>query len=303
MASKTDSLSGLEAPDRVHYATGVMLGAEDFQAEQDYHRGRLARALAHAAGYGTLAGLFVDHQGAQAATGDQPARDERLLVNPGLAIDRLGRLIEVPRPSCLRLAQWYAAQPASELAQAWHEAGGAWEESPAGVVLDLFIRFVACPRGKTPSFAGSAFDSFDSITAARLRDGFAIEPVLRKEAEPVQPSVPWDDVSPGDAESLRRALFAAWREGTENHRGEDAALEPLDEHVPGQDPSALLLARVLLPADAPVADQRPARRLDEPVKVRNELRNFVVPLAALTRWLDIPLTPPADSKFIEETTP
>ena len=89
MAEAQDSLPLQEGPDRVHYATGVLLGAEDFQAEQAYHRSRLARALAYAMGYGTLAGLAVSHEPAQPADADNPARSERLLVAPGLAIDRL----------------------------------------------------------------------------------------------------------------------------------------------------------------------------------------------------------------------
>ena len=46
-------------PLRVSYATGRMLGVEDFQAEQTYHRGRLARVLGAALGTGTLSGLKV----------------------------------------------------------------------------------------------------------------------------------------------------------------------------------------------------------------------------------------------------
>jgi hypothetical protein len=44
---------------RVFYSTGRMLGVEDFQAEQDYHRGRLARALLALNGAGTVIGLNV----------------------------------------------------------------------------------------------------------------------------------------------------------------------------------------------------------------------------------------------------
>ena len=45
MAQGEDSLPLQEGPDRVNYAIGVLLGAEDFQAEQDYHRSRLAREM------------------------------------------------------------------------------------------------------------------------------------------------------------------------------------------------------------------------------------------------------------------
>ena len=57
-----DELSGGEPPDRVFYATGVLLDAKDFQDEQMYHRARLARALAYAHSSGTVAGLRVEYQ-------------------------------------------------------------------------------------------------------------------------------------------------------------------------------------------------------------------------------------------------
>ncbi len=276
------------APERLNYATGMLLDAEDFQAEQDYHRGRLARALAYAVGYGTLAGLVVSHEPARPASGGEAAVEERLMVSPGLALDRLGRLIEVPREACLPLARWYAAQPAAELGQAWFGAGGAWSGAPAGVVLDVFVRFITCPRGKTPVFASTALDSFDSLAAARLRDSFEIQVMPRQEAELPRPAVPWAGVTPGDATSLRQAIFAAWHQGSGD--GQAGALEPLPEHLPKQDTSALFLARVLVPADAGPPGQRPPRRMAEPVQVRNDLRPFLLSSAALARWLNIPLT-------------
>ena len=133
MANAEDSIPLSEGPDRVNYATGVLLDAADFRAEQDYHRSRLARALAYAMGHGTLAGLEVVHEPEQPADSTNPARSERLLVAPGLAIDRLGRLIEIVKPRCLRLGEWYAAQSPQLLRQAWHAAEGLWAGSPAGV--------------------------------------------------------------------------------------------------------------------------------------------------------------------------
>ncbi|MFH7319193.1 hypothetical protein ACHHRT_01135 [Desulfurivibrio sp. D14AmB] len=286
MASK-DTLPLLEGPDRVHYATGVLLGAEDFQAEQDYHRGRLARALAYAMGYGTLAGLAVEHQPAQPAAGDDPARPERLVVQPGLAIDRLGRLLEVNRPRCLDLDQWYRAQSPQLLRQAWHDADSLWSGAPAGVAADLFVRFEVCGRGKTPAFAGTAFDSFDSVTAARLRDGFAVELLLRQESNPGLPQPQWPDFAESPA-SLRDAIYNAWREGTAHSLL--AELAPLAEHLPGQDASSVFLARLLLPADQGPIGQRPLRRLTETVPVRNDWRPFVVTANALARWLGIGVT-------------
>ena len=45
MATPTDNLKPPPAPSRVFYSLGRMLAAEDFQADQDYHRAALARAL------------------------------------------------------------------------------------------------------------------------------------------------------------------------------------------------------------------------------------------------------------------
>jgi len=284
MTKEADSLPLPDGPDRVHYALGMMLGADDFQAEQDYHRGRLARALAYAMGHGTLAGLKAVYEPERPEEASQPARSERLLVEPGLAIDRLGRMIEVVTPRCLELGQWYQVQSPQKLHQAWHDTGGLWNASPSGVAADLFVRFVVCERGKTPAFAMDAFDSFDSVTASRLRDSFGIELILRQETDPPLPLPQWPDFA-SDASNLRQAIFEAWQEGSAYSSLQ--GLDPLSEHVPGQDPSDLFLARVVLPADQAPAGQRPQRRTAETVVVRNEPRPFVVTAGALARWLNI----------------
>src|SRR4051812_40120577 len=102
-----DPLARGVMPDRVFYATGVLLDAEDFLDEQTYHRGRLARALAYLDGSGTVAGLRVEVRPAS----EDP--DEELVIHPGLAIDRIGRLIEVPSARCLRLRNWFDNQVSS----------------------------------------------------------------------------------------------------------------------------------------------------------------------------------------------
>ncbi len=90
------------------------------------------------------------------------------------------------------------------------------------------------------------------------------------------------------ATNFRDAIYNAWREGSAYSTQQ--GLVPLPEHIPGQDASALFLARLLLPADQAPAGQRPARRSTESVEVRNDLRPFVVTANALARWLNIQLT-------------
>lgn len=282
MSTRSDPLGGAPAPpDRVAYATGVMLSADDFAAEQLYHRGRLARALGYLAGHGTAAGLEV--------VVDPPAAGgtERLHVRPGVAVDRLGRLVEVPRDACLRLDRWLAAEPDDHLVDALKtvNVGGG---PVTGVVADVFVRYVACERGLTPALASGPFDALDAVTASRLRDGYEITLLARREAGvPPLPRSPWP--APGAAiddtrAALQRALFDAWRE-TDTWWTSDG-LAPLPEHAPGQDASALFLARLVVPVDQPGGAGRPTRAAGA-VQVDNAARSFVYPLGALARALGL----------------
>ena len=103
-----DALNPPSPPTRVFYSTGRMLGVEDFQAEQDYHRGRLARVLLQLLGTGTVAGMLV-----QTDANPDPTQLE-IQVSAGMAIDRVGRIIEVPRTVCIVLQDWL-----TEYVQAW----------------------------------------------------------------------------------------------------------------------------------------------------------------------------------------
>lgn len=276
MNDGTDPLVSRQDPDRVFYDEGVLLDAADFLAEQTYHRGRLARALAFLHGSGTVAGLRV-HLDPPDPPSAAPGSVEQLVVEPGLAIDRFGRLIELPRPACIRLQRWLDARDDDALLQALHLGGQAAEVDGArldGVVADLFVRFVACERGKTPAFATGPFDALDAVVPARLRDGYALELRLRTGGLPT-PQGHW----PPDRAQLHDAIFAAWdRAAARDARGK---LEPLPEHLPGQDTTSLFLARVVIPASQPAPGERVARSPGAPVAILNELRPFVYTAGAL----------------------
>lgn len=264
-----------QAPDRMFYATGVLLDAQDFTAEQLYHRGRLARALAYLHGSGTVAGLEVKWEKVP------ERRDERLTVKAGIALDRVGRIIEVPGDTCIRLDRWFDAQPDAHLI-------GGFKPSVSGVVVDVFVRYVACERGKTPAFASGPFDALDAVQPARLRDGYEVTLYVRQEPDP--PPLPqplWPALSGDDAtrkSDLQAAIFAAWREG--NDAWDKDGLKPLPEHVPGQDATSVLLARLVLPATLPGGGGRPVRNAADIVP-NNGVRRFVYPPAALARWLGL----------------
>ncbi len=281
-------------PERVNYATGVLLDARDFTEEQAYHRGRLARALHYLHGSGTAAGLRVDYD-LPLAENENPdfpeRREEQLRIEAGLAIDRLGRLIEVPRAICIRLGRWYDAQETGDLHQARHAAPipGMADEALAGVVADVFIRFAACERGKTPAFATGPFDATNAAVPSRLRDAYEASLVLRQEVAPPLPLTPWPTPATHPdgltrREALHEAILDAWDAGTADWEHDRPA--PLNEHAAGQDTTDVLLARVVIPTEA---EDSTTRNMATPVVVGNTIRPFVYTTDAIGHAMGLPL--------------
>nr|WP_145547135.1 hypothetical protein [Variovorax boronicumulans] len=300
LAPDTDPLLARPNADRLAYATGMLLDAQDFSDEQTYHRGRLARALAFLAGPGTLAGLRVEHVPGSAE------QVEEIRVQPGLAVDRLGRLIELPRPACLRLPRWHAALAAvgagSAAAQASYDALAGFVSprfTESGVALparalvaDVFLRFVACPRGLTPSFAQGPFDALNAVSVARLRDAYELQLIARPGLDDDYDGLP---LPPGGAalgnpaataqerrDALQDAVLLGWSgSGHAGGEGEDGGLAPAPEH-PAElaDHSAVFLARVLLPVDGAT----PPARTDALPLVDNWGRRFLPPAALFAQW-------------------
>jgi hypothetical protein len=300
MNDAEDPLLEFRSPDRVHYATGQLLGAKDFSLEQTYHRSQLARALMFLHGSGTIAGLKVT---AIFQPGAQP--EVELEVHPGLALDGAGRLVDVPVKCCLRLRRWYefiAARKASseeddltDLVQAWHaEPPG---PDTGAVLVDVFLAFHPCNGGFTPAFASGPFDALDAYQPSRVRDAFELSLVLRKETEDANTGDGlkkltaaendfWKGVTIAD---LNDRIFAAWeRLQIPRMDAPDGSLL----HPDGVDPTAIQLARLHLPAP------RPANALTAPepdwgagawpaanptANIDNGVRQFVVPPAALRR--------------------
>ena len=278
MNHQSDTLDQMTAPDplldgpsaeRVNYATGVLLSADDFRDEQTYHRSRLASALRYLVGHGTLAGLAVRAPEAE-------DNDLHLRVEPGIALDRHGRMIEVVEPWCIRLAHWLAAQPAGALRAAVQRK----PRTPLDVAVaaDLFLSLEDCGRGRTPSFAQGPFDALDALVPARLAEQPSFELVLRAEGPPgaiPTPSNHWPAANASQQNKLAAVLGSyglGWLEGTAG------GLAPLAEHVTGRDPAAVLLARIAIPvtiaADAP-AGVRPTLDLAQRVHVDNAIRPFI----------------------------
>lgn len=259
-----------EGPDRLHYALGMMLDADDFAAEQRYHRGRLARALRYLFGTGTVVGLKVT-----AEPEGQPTTEIR--VSAGLAIDPLGRLIELPRAVCLDVQRWFDAVVDDTDLNALLSDASQGHTNPATV--DVFARFRVGPRGLTPAFATGPYDALDAVQPSRLRDGVEVSLVIRPDTPAPPAPVPpfWNDA----AEQAAR-LDMGWREGSDawDESGSEPRPAPLDEHGSDVDPRSVLLAR--LQVKTVVTPEGPALDVD-PVAVDNTIRRMVPAIGLILR--------------------
>lgn len=291
MTVRTEDFTTREPADRVYYETGVFLDAEDLRAEQTYHRGRLARVLTYVHGSGTLAGLRV--------TWDSDHTELRVL--PGVAIDRLGRLIEVPRTACVNLQDWFTAMREEALEVeadgVTHALREAFDLVDDVVRVDVFARFVVCERGRTPSFATGPYDAIDASQPHRLRDSYELSLELRG-TDGTLPENPFPARGAYTAEEHLEAIRDHILEDAWFHGSEWADDKPPSESgVDGvDDTTSVFLARVEIPvaADGDTGLPEwtgPPETPDAPA-VDNHLRRFVLPTQALVRLIDAAMESP-----------
>lgn len=140
-----------------HY--GMLLGVDDFAAEQAYHRGkqRLHNAWAH--GWGVLWGLGVS---VDVAHGE-------IAVAPGLALDGRGRELHNDLPQCVNVARWFEA----------HRDDAGFEFSEAGGVITfdahVRIRHRACLTAPVPALADSCSGNSNGTAYSRVFETVVIE--------------------------------------------------------------------------------------------------------------------------------
>ena len=182
-----------EAPRRVNFVSGMVLGAADLAAEQGYHREmRYLHNRLH--GYGTVSGLEVS------------VTRGRVRVDPGLAIDPWGREIVLAEPSTVRLEQPRGTGWARDLLIAWHEQCDGQVPGPDGPVFTRVVEqpelFLADPGEGGP----------EALVLARLtrtsRGGVAVDATVRRPLGSADPGAGTgryarcDSVSPSDAASM-----------------------------------------------------------------------------------------------------
>jgi hypothetical protein len=144
----------------LQYHFGMLLGVDDLETEQGYHRGkhRLHQAWLH--GKGVVWGL------------DVTLNDDRALaVSPGLAVDGMGRDLHLDTRVCMDLGKWYR-ENRDEPGYEFQDTGDGGIRFRAHVVA----RFDACLTRPVPAVADPCGpDSSSGTSYSRVFETVALE--------------------------------------------------------------------------------------------------------------------------------
>jgi hypothetical protein len=165
----------------VRYHYGQLLGAEDFTAEQKAFilRHRLHLALFH--GAGTVWGLRVYPQ----VDADPPRT--QLLVEPGLAVDVIGREIYVNEKQCLDITGLDQKDFWGDLRPPSSPSGDEDATRTAYVVL----RYEARLSESVPAITPPCSDADEALAFGRVNDSFCIELVVTRPDDPHSLQLEW----------------------------------------------------------------------------------------------------------------
>jgi hypothetical protein len=145
---------------RVNFQPGILLGADALNTEQNFHLRRLTRAQRWLTGPGTVFGLYV---GVSVPTKD--TTDLLLTVQPGYAIDGLGREIIAGQAYGVSLRDWIATPP-FDLTQFYKN----------GVLaLSVTARSESQSLGLQPVVSDLFDAGLNPVVSARVNAGFALE--------------------------------------------------------------------------------------------------------------------------------
>ena len=152
----------LRPDERVNYAYGMVLGLDEFLAEQLYllSKDRLHDRGLH--GFGTVSGLDVSVS--------QVDSDFQVMVSTGIGIDQWGREIVITCDQCARLGAWVAAQEQQSpgtLAQHLDATGQA--------TVYVVASYAECLDDMVPLPGQPCSSSDQTMVASRIRDAWDVE--------------------------------------------------------------------------------------------------------------------------------
>ncbi|MEW5770351.1 MAG: hypothetical protein AB1831_08290 [Pseudomonadota bacterium] len=135
-----------------NYHFGMLLGVDDFRAEQGFHVGRLRRHQRLLHGTGVVAGFAVDFNGTSF----------ELRVGPGYAVDARGRDLALDAARCMNLVKWWEK----------HQDDDAFSDistpENATLDLDLLACHATCLSQPVPAIAAPCATDTADIAYARI---------------------------------------------------------------------------------------------------------------------------------------
>jgi hypothetical protein len=191
-----------DSPDcAIHYHFGMLLGVDDFRTDQGFHLGHMRRHQRALHGYGVVYGYAVSFD----------ADHAELHVQPGYALDRLGRDLSLATEQCLGLPAWWEK----------HQADDAFADErnkeDATFDADVLLCYRTCLSRPVPAIADPCAGSSIDIAYSRICETVHLELVPRAADAPVAaapkrpPPYPLPDDKPWPADwraAIARAAAA-----------------------------------------------------------------------------------------------
>jgi hypothetical protein len=186
-----DEGQGLSSFSHPRYFYGQRLDVRHFESEQDYFKGKMWLLNRLVSGCGVVCGLDVE-------LGDD---GHSVVVTPGVALDRMGREIVVPRRSPRVAIPPLEAEP--------EEPGKGYEERPEcdDDWVHIVVCFKSCAEGPEPVLAGGC-DPQEACAPGALRERYEIPPPRPGKARPIELGCRIPDLIKGNR--INYAALAAW---------------------------------------------------------------------------------------------
>ena len=160
---------------RIHF--GMLLGVDDFETLEAYHRGKMRLHNAWLHRHGVVWGLRVS---ADTGTGE-------IQVERGLALDPAGHELHLDALACLSAGAWFDAHRG--------DAGFVFAEADNGntVTFDAHVamRFRACQSRQVPALSDPCGGSQTSTAYSRVLETCELNLVPGPDPDPTLPPVPW----------------------------------------------------------------------------------------------------------------
>jgi hypothetical protein len=146
------------------YHFGMLLGVDDFESEQAYHRGKMRLHNAWLHGEGVVWGMLVE---APLDEGGGAGLSGELRVQPGLALDDAGRELYLAGPVCVSVPAWYLLHKDDPEVKA---AVTVADDGTVTLEAHVVARFRACLARQVPAISEPCVGSGGDTAFSRAQE-------------------------------------------------------------------------------------------------------------------------------------